>query len=249
MKTNASWIVTGSLILALIVLPLKAAESSSNTSTDSQGHQPNTVLCVALLVVVGVVLYAVYRCAQTAGLTNPPAPPPNTNTNSASGHFVLTFKPMDLTPPGPTNGVPGTNDVGPLLVPGTAIVNFNTVLATNNDANMEVIQDISTNGWTDWQGNPYTWYLVTQTDPTGPHVQSSTNLVDWTNENYTVSMWLSSTVTPDPGMSYFTNAVTVLYDGNGSPVVTNWSSIPPTGTLNVGIPASSPLKFYRGVTP
>jgi hypothetical protein len=249
MKKSISCIITGSLVLSLMNLPLRAADVSS-TATDQQKSRPNFIPeCIAFAVIAGVIVYSVYRCAKAAGLTNPPPPPTPPNTNSSNAKIEFSPKDLGPMPPGLTNIYTGTNTYTSSLVPGTAIVNFNVVLATNNDANMEAIQDISTNGWVDWQGNTYTWLLITQTDPNGPHVQTSTNLVTWTDANYTVEIWLSSSVSPDFSMSHFTNMVTVLYDAGGIPVVTNWSSIPPNAPVNVGIPATSPELFFRGVTP
>jgi len=151
--------------------------------------------------------------------------------------------------PGSTNGVAGTNIYAASLVAGTSIIYPNVVLATNNDVSMAAKQDISTNGWTDWQGNTYTWFFVTQTDPSQPHIQTSTNLVDWADANYSVNIWLSSSVTSDPSMSNFTNMVSVLYDGNGVPLVTNWSHVSTNAPINIGVPATAPQMYFRGVTP
>jgi len=99
------------------------------------------------------------------------------------------------------------------------------------------------------KGFGYTWLLVTQTDPNGPHTQTSTNFTAWKDANYSVLMWLSSSVSPDPNMQYLTNIVTVLYDENQIPLVTNWSAITTSAPINIGFPSSVPQMYFRGVTP
>jgi hypothetical protein len=249
MKKCISCVTTGMLILALMSQSLRAADASSTAAAPQKPDPKMIVECIAFGVIGGVIIYSVYRCAKAAGLTNPPKPPTPPSTNSSNAQIIYT--PMDSgpTPPGFTNIFTGTNTYTSSLVPGTSIVNFNVFLATNNDAAMEAIQDISTNNWMDWQGNQYTWFLITQTDLSGPHAQTSTNLTTWTDVNYTVEIWLSSSVSPDYSMSHFTNMVTVICDGSGIPLFTNWSSIKPNTTVNVGIPATSPKLFFRGIVP
>jgi len=245
-----AYITTGLLILSLTSLSLKAADTNSVSTTPNRVQPKFGVVCwLGVAAAAGLVVYAVYKCCQAAGLTSSPPPPTPPGTNSTIAQF--TFSPMDYTvpTPGSTNGVGGTNTSTSNLVPGSSVVYFNTILVTNNDASMEAKQDISTNGWTDWQGNPYTWFFVTQTDTNGPHIQTSTNLVTWTDEKYLVYMWLSSSVSPDPNLQYLTNMVTVLHDGNGVPLVTNWSSITPGVPVNTGFPATAPQMYFRGVTP
>jgi hypothetical protein len=241
MKKYMTRIITVLLAFSLTSFSLKAADTNSVPKP-----QPKFVLCaLAVAAAAGFVVYSIYRCVQTAGLASPPPPPPNNGTNSSSPNIV--FAPHDLTPPGPTNGVSGTNSSTLVVVP--SVLKFDVVLATNNDPNVELKQDVSTNGWVDWQGNTYTWFFTTQTDPSGPHVQTSTNLVAWTDASNTVNMWFSSSASPDPDMLYFTNMVVVFYDGNGIPLLTNWSAVTPNVPVNAGVPATEPQMYFRGVTP
>ncbi len=243
---NTARIVTGLIILSLMSQSLNAADTNIETNTESNAKPKTYFICfLAIGVAAGFVVYSIYRCVQTAAITNAPPPPPNTNTNSTGGNFV--FTPKDLTPPGFTNIYTGTNNFGPAPAPG--IVYFNTILATNNDQNVETKFDISTNGWTDWQGNPYTWFFTTYTDPTGPHTQTSTNLANWSDASYTVNMWLSSSISPDTNMQYFINMTTVLYDNSGIPLLTNWSAISTNAPINAGVRATAPEMFFRAVTP
>ena len=251
MKKHKAHITTGLLILSLTSLSLKAADTN-NVSTTENKVQPHSIafICyIGIAVAAGYAVYSIYLCCKSAGLTSPPPPPTPSGTNSSNAQ--ISFAPMDYSvpTPGSTNGVGGTNTSTSGLVSGSSIIYLNAILVTNNDVSMEVKQDISTNGWTDWQGNPYTWFFVTQTDPGGPHIQTSTNLFDWTDANYTVSMWLSSSVSPDPNFLHLTNMATVLYDGNGIPLVTNWSAITPGVPVNTGFPATAPQMYFRGVTP
>ena len=74
MKKYAVIIITGLLIVSLASLQLKAAGTNSDP-IESGKSKPNTVVIVCFVGVVvaaGFVIYSVYRCAKSAGLTNPP---------------------------------------------------------------------------------------------------------------------------------------------------------------------------------
>lgn len=183
-------------------------------------------------VAAGFVVWSIYECAKAAGLTSPPPPPPPITT---------------------TNAPPATNAIAHASA-STRTVNltaqpkmFGTtlpILATNNDFATELKQDISTNGWTDWEGNPYTWLFLTDTDPDGPMTQTSTNLVDWHPAIYSVAIWASSTESPDPGMAHFANMAVVLSQ-DGIPLMTNWCAIKAGGVVNLGIPRTGPQMFFK----
>lgn len=262
MKKNARRIITGLLLLSLTCSTLKADDITSvtldsgivsaQTSVDplnpkigqvyaslaSPQPKVSAAVCVVTGLAIALLWYSIYKCAKVLTNTN------STSTNSAN------FVTKDV-PPGPGGGTGGTGTNaynGPVVFDTT--IPCSTILATNNDANAEVCMDISGSGQKDWQGNPLTWEFITQTDPTGPHVQSSTNLVDWTDEFNSVTMWVSSTVSPDPYMQYFTNVTTVVYDGAGYPIITNHSPIIPGQLINVGLrTGQNPVKYFRGVTP
>lgn len=213
-------IIAGLLVLSLTSFSVKAAGTNYTTSTQTNA-QPKFALCLAgVAVAAGFVVYAVYRCVQIAGLTNSPPPPGNTNINSGANTFYA-----------------------------PSVVKFDFLLVTNNDSAVEVKQDISSRGWTDWQGNPYTWFFSTQTDTNGPHVQTSTNLTNWENANYTVNIWLSSSVSPDPDLLHLTNIVSVQYDNNGIPLLTNMAPITPNIPINAGVRVTAPQMYFRGVYP
>jgi hypothetical protein len=248
MKKQINRIIVGLLVLSLMSYSLKAADTNSvfvltSEQTPTQSAKPNIILLYcAVALAAGFVVYSVYRCAKSAGLTNAPIPP-SKGTNSSSIAFPADDGPP--TPPGDTNIYSGTN--GGVSPP--AVLFPNIFLATNNDANVETKWDVSTNGWTDWQGNPYTWLIITQTDPSGPHVQSSTNLTTWTDCYQTVYTWMSSTVSPDPDAQYLTNMTTVVCDGSGAPILTNFTSINPNATNNIGVRNLGEKMFFRGITP
>lgn len=236
------------IITCLLVLSTTSYSIASNVNLDPQTKpKPNVVpfICgVAVALSAIYVVYSVYLCCQSAGLTSPPPPPAPPGTNAPNNN--ISFSPHDdLIPPDSTNTYAHTN----IFVPVSSLIYPNTILATNNDTSMEAKQDISTNGWTDWQGYTYTWFFTTQTDPSQPHVQTSTNLVDWADANYSVNMWFSSSVTSDPSMSNFTNMVAVIYDGNGAPLVTNWCHVTTNAPIKIGFSATAPQMFFRGVTP
>lgn len=252
MKKQLNRIIAGLLVLTLTTYSLKAADTNGATTFQLTSSKPQqqakpalAIECIAIIITVGIITYVVYRCIEAAGLTNSPAPPPNNSTNSSS----IVILPADgpILPPVSTNIniISTTNSAAP----APSVIYFNASLATNNDENVETKWDVSTNGWTDWQGNPYTWLIITHTDPTGPHVQTSTNLTTWTDSYQTVYMWISSTVSPDLGMNYLTNMTTVVYDGNGVSILTNFAAINPNTSVNLGIPVTAPQMFFRGVTP
>ena len=243
MKKRLKYSITGLLIFCIINLSLKSASNTTNPSNDAKPKSIVLVCAVAVAVAAGYVVYSLYRCAQTAGLTGTNAPPPPPQ-KPASGSAIL-FPKDGPTPPVNTNIPPASTNI----VKALTIIYSNDFLATNNDQAVELKQDISTNGWVDWQGKPYTWFFTTQTDTNGPHVQTSTNLLDWSDATYKINIWLSSTISPDTNLLYLTNMCVVQYDENNIPLLTNWSAITTNAPVNAGVRNAGSQFFFRGVTP
>jgi hypothetical protein len=113
-------------------------------------------------------------------------------------------------------------------------VNANIAI-TNSWDDAASLYDISSLGYTDTNGPtpvPVRYFVV----GTVSNLMSSTDLVTWSN--YTFNAWLSTN-----GM------VTVLYDGSGVPVITNYGSGNSTGATNT-VPfgiwvGAEPHKFFR----
>ena len=246
MKNQTKYIITGLLVLSLMRLSLIAAETNSPAIEPSPNKPKTFFLWCGVVASALFVIYAIDKCRIAAGLTNAPTPPIN-GTNSQQ---IVFSGPKDLTPPGGggTNVVVIDNDsypTGKVVIFPTA-----TLLATNNEDSAASLWDISTNGWTDSQGNPYTWLYITHTDPAGPHIQTSTNLVNWSDAYYNTTIWFSSSAIPDPDAQYVTNMLTVVSDSNGVPLLTNFSPISASsGTVNMGVPITAPRQFFRGVVP
>lgn len=132
--------------------------------------------------------------------------------------------------PQPPPSTPGTN-----APPETNNTSFANGFALN-PVTTPIGSDISKNGWMDntVPTNPVPFqHFVTFT------IHGSTNLTDWTNA-FTANLWLSS------------NSIeTVILDGNGAPVSTNWCpGNPYTGavTNRVLFPLykpNTPHQFFR----
>ena len=163
----------------------------------------------------------------------------------------------------------------------------NCLVATNNAP--VYYWDVSAQGWTDWQTNTYIWsfsitctnlvprcgVLDSQGNPmTTAHLISSTNLLQWNPEIYCTTGWVSYQTMPgwitQPvedwgnfltlGLTNLANVLYVVYDSQGTPLLTNFSSgINLTNAADLttvsgsasALPASLsvPHKFYRLATP
>jgi len=206
---------------------------------------------MAVLVVGGFIVVKLYQCAKKNLPPNPPPPPPPpppTNAPPASPHIL--FRPLDDGPPPfPTNDPPCTNcppdtNTYPLVVSywvPKAWSSITNQAITNAPADGGNYYDISTNGYMDSNAVPPTiwWGFISDTIS---NVQSSTDLMNWSN--YTCNIWLSSNGTE-----------TVVYDGSGYSVITNYDYGNPTqgGPTNatqmqLGIwlnNGQEPTKFFR----
>jgi hypothetical protein len=160
--------------------------------------------------------------------------------NSANS-LLGTVSPMDdpPTPPGSTNDPPGSADPVPATAPyywlPATWANANIAITNSWDDNAASLYDISDLAYVDTNG-PAAAPVLYYATGTISNLLSSTDLITWSN--YTFNAWISTN-----GM------VSVLYDGSGIPVITNYGSgdtFGATNTVPFGIWVSNePKKFFR----
>jgi hypothetical protein len=248
--------VTALMVLLLIEInPVPRSEAA--TEQQQPKAQPKLVAeCIVagtVLVVGTIIVYNLYKfCKKNLPPTPPPPkPPPVPPTNAPppiTNHFII--RPMDI-PPFPTNEPPCTNcppDTNVYVPPPVQYwvpsvwTNMTPQNITNNDApNGGNWYDVSSLGYMDSNAVPPVLIFGFTSDVIS-NIQSSTDLVNWSN--YTFNAWVSS------------NGVeTVVYDGSGYPVITNYDGGNPTTTgptnqaqIPIGIWLYSnqdPQKFFR----
>ena len=158
-----------------------------------------------------------------------------------ANRLLGTVSPMDypISPPGSTNGSPGSTNELVLSTPYYWLpyswATANVAITNSWDDYAATLYDISSLEYVDTNGPSATPVLYFATG-TVSNLQSSTDLLSWSN--YTFNAWISTN-----GM------VTVLYDGSGIPVITNYGSGDVSGATNTvpfGIWVSNePKKFFR----
>lgn len=170
--------------------------------TASGDSKPQVILCI---IVGGVILiggsyaaYKIYKCAKKN--LNPPPPPTNA----------------------PPNNKPGEWDAAPMRTMAA------TSWADLPCADIAVDDNVATNGWTDWQGNPIAYAFggtITNFVRNGQthFFQSSTNLTGWSVLSLAITGWVSQV----NGMD--SNQVSITYH-NGKPLCTNWHRVDNTQT-------------------
>jgi len=131
--------------------------------------------------------------------------------------------PPPPAPPAPPQHKPGTS---PLVwmpaPPGPGV----PVLFTGPTPQL---WDVSANGWTNWDGQPVTGEFGFSTN-----LETSTDLIHWEVETFSVTGWVS--------MAETTNTLTVFYT-NGTPACTNFSVWPDTNRLSFG--TSEAKRFWK----
>ena len=219
------------MLAAALAFQTRAGEPNQTKKTP----EVSLPCLIVATVAASVVVYAVYRCARAAGLLDPPPPP----------------QPPPTPPPVHTNAPPATKAAltpaalqsGPSPSAAPNFAQISALLVTNSDFGVELSQNIAAKGWTDPQGHPYTWLFLTQTDPSGPMTQTSTNLVDWQDAMYSVEIWISSTEAPDTNMTHFANMAVILMR-DGVPLATNWCPVT-AGAANAGTAKIGDRMFFR----
>lgn len=231
---------------------------NGNWQTNEMGLCGALILGGAAAASGGYAAYRLYKCAKRLlyPTNSPPTnPPPNQPTNppSSSSSSRANAYGDAITAAGNTFGIRL-----PLMYPEGA-----TFTLTNLEESTAVA-DVSSAGWTDWQGNPVTLEFSIVIWPTNRVSQagflyepSSTNLIDWVTESISITGWVSSASSSCANCD--TNVITVSYDQYGNPFYTNWYSLQrvtnsavdfkslPLGFLP-GIPKrSDPQLFFRGV--
>jgi hypothetical protein len=218
------------MILILLTIELNQVSSFAQTTNappqvqSQAGPHPQLIFeCVfamCVLAVGGYMVVKLYQCAKkNLPPTPPPPPPPPPPTNAPppiTNHIVI--RPMDDGPPPfPTNDPPCTNcppDTNVYVPPAPyywipqAWSSLTNQIVTNSATDGGNYYDISGQGYMDSNATPATPWFGFISD-TLSNVQSSTDLVTWSN--YTYNIWLSSNGTE-----------TVVYDGSGYPVITNY---------------------------
>ena len=213
----------------------KVAEAGDNiylTTLDGVNYVvPKFVVECILIIAGGVIIvggavlaYKIYKCADR--WLTPPEPPPVTNappTNAPPSKKKGSSVRMSQSLAVGSDGSEGS--FGPSLPEGyTVVMDTNAVWTLN----------VSNFNWVDWQGNPITGEYgqtvqsITAADADGVSktfaLQSSTNLVNWSDDSSSYVGWVSS-VTRNMYRSFQTNMIVVGYDGNGHPYQTNWYSV------------------------
>lgn len=200
MKKQRNRAITALLVAALALIPAGTSKA--------QVKQPKLVaeVCVAV-VVIGVGVYVVYKinklCKEKLG-----PPPDGGSTNNP-------VPPPPQPPPKKSN----------------IISSYSSTFSDAPQVEMpEDINewDISTNGYIDPDGYPYTVLISFG-------LESSTNILNWQNEG-SVTGWMSQ------------NWIVTIAYSNSVPLNTNWTQFSVGCTNSVTLPiAAAPTKFFRTV--
>ncbi len=276
-------------MVILLILPVYAENTNKQLAANPVQPNQTVQICGAIMIVIvtagGVVLVMwLNSCLPSAPAT--PAPTP--------------AQPPPTPAPPPPPFFPPMPPFFPPLLKQQAIMqpaaensgqtNSSQALIATNNSTVYYWSAID-NGWTDWQTNIYIWsfsttftnfvpragILDTQGNPmTTAHLESTTDLVQWSQEIYSATGWVSYTSIPNwvsqpvsdwgtyfgYSASKLANIVYVVYDSQGIPIVTNGScgytvtnsdgyATTMTSASGVIIPASPsvPHKFYRLASP
>jgi hypothetical protein len=183
----------------------------------------------AVLIVGGIIIYQLWKCIKKvlypAPNPPPPPPPPPPTTNSppkkAQSRFISSD---DISY---TAGF-GLNEL--VLQPGCS-----PQYALTDDQYWQYCMDISGSNWVDWKGNPFVLQsalMVTNTVVINANgtamlcfLQSSADMVTWTNESYTITFYMSSSSLSAAMGGIFSNIVVIQSDLYGNAFETNWSSL------------------------
>jgi hypothetical protein len=251
---SSKLIVSLALAVALLWPSEQALKAATEQAPPPAATSPgkDVIGCIEVGVIIGIGVAGIYiiwrlcKLLPPAPPATPPPPPPVVPTNAppivtnspppiivARPAFTLLDVPM---PPPYTNGPASTNAPTPAKpyywLPNAWLTNAVSLMTQFSDTNG---YDVSSLGYYDTNGaspsliKSYLWGDVES-------FQSSTNLIDWAN--YKFQAWLSGS-----------GLITVLSDGQGAPILTNYSAAGPFGATN-NVPVAiwvgrEQMKFHR----
>ena len=286
-------LVAVSLMVILLILPVYAENANKQLAANPIQPNQTVQVCGAILIVLvttgGVVLVMwLNSCLPSAPATPAPTPAqPPPSPAPPPPIFIPPIPPPFFFPP-----IHKQQSIMQPTAKSNNQTNSSQALIIVTNNSTVYYWSVIDNGWTDWQTNIYVWSFNTTftnfvprtgtldihgNPMTTAHLESTTDFIQWNREIYSTTGWVSYTSIPDwvsqpvsDWSDYFgcsasklANVVYIVYDSQGTPLMTNGScgytatnnsdgyTTTMTSASGVIIPASPsiPHKFYRLTSP